>query len=130
MSVLSQSLRNGYDATRSFANRRLATMRAGTARGEARPSASVLVGAHHFGAQHRLVEAELTVEFVHRRGRGLQVDHRVDALGMLRDLVRQPALAPDVDLVHSSAILSDDVQKGLQGRGYSALVESGVENDH
>src|ERR1700744_2984144 len=105
-------------------------MRAGTARGGAGASSSVLVGAHHFCAQHRLVQAELTVELGHRRGRGLEIDHRVDALGMLRDLVRQPALAPDVDLLNRSAILPDDVEKGLQGRSYSALVESGVENDH
>ena len=32
----------------------------------------VLVGAHHLGPQHRLVQAELTVELGHRRGRGLE----------------------------------------------------------
>src|SRR6185437_17024326 len=52
------------------------------------------------------------------------------ALGLLGDLVRQPALAPDVDLVDTAAVLADDVEKCLQRRSYGALVESGVENDH
>src|SRR6202034_2889963 len=37
---------------------------------------------------------------------------------------------PDVDLVHRSAVLADDVEKGLQRRSYGALVEGGVEDDH
>src|ERR1700758_3395996 len=90
----------------------------------------MLVGAHHLGAQHRLVEAELTVELGYRGRRGLQVDDDVNALGVLGDLVRQPALAPDVDLLDLSAVLADDVEERLQGRGHGAFVERGVKNDH
>ena len=85
----------------------------------------VLVGAQHLGPQHRLVQAELTVKLGHRGRIGLHVDDRVDALGMLGDLVRQPATAPDVDLVDGSAVLADDVEERLQRRGDGALVEVG-----
>src|SRR6202012_3923593 len=88
------------------------------------------VGAHHLGAQYRLVEAQLAVEFGHRRRLGLQVDDDVDAFGVLGDLVSQSALTPDVHLVDGSAVLADDVQKRLQGRSNSAFVERGVKNDH
>src|SRR6201997_5497900 len=91
---------------------------------------SVLVGAHHLGAQHRLVEAELTVELGYRRRLGLQVDDDVDAFGMLGDLVGQPPLTPDVDLFYGSAVLADDVEERLQRRGYGAFVERGGKNDH
>src|ERR1700746_1607055 len=96
----------------------------------ASPDLLVLVGAHHLGAQHRLVEAQLAVELGYRRRLGLQVDDDVDAFGVLGDLVSQPALTPDVDLVDGSAILADDVQERLQGRGHGAFVERGVKNDH
>src|SRR5262245_28733751 len=94
------------------------------------PFRLVLVGPQHLGPQHRLVQVELTVEFGHGRGLRLHIDDVVDALGMLGDLVRQPALAPDVDLVDTAAVLADDVEECLQRRSYGALVESGVENDH
>src|SRR4029077_18734576 len=58
------------------------------------------------------------------------VDHRVNALGMLGDLVRQAALTPDVDLVDAAAVLADNVEERLQRRSNSALVESGVKDDH
>src|ERR1700736_2169691 len=64
------------------------------------PTRLVLVGAQHLRPQHRLVEAELTVELGHRLRLGRDVDHRVDALGVLEDSVGQPAAASDVDLVH------------------------------
>ena len=95
--MLGASLRKRYDST---AVRRL-----------------VLVGPHHLGPQHGLVQAELTVELGHRGGLGLHVDDGVDALGVLEDLVRQPALAPDVDLVDRATVLADDVQERLQRRG-------------
>src|SRR5271166_2039249 len=90
----------------------------------------MLVGAHHLGAQHRLIETELTVELRHRRRGGLQVDDDVDAFGVLGNLVRQPALTPDVDLLDRSAVLADDVEERLQRRGNSAFVERGIKNDH
>jgi hypothetical protein len=74
----------------------------------------VLVGAHHLGAQHRLVEAQLAVELGYRGRLGLQIDDDVDAFGVLGDLIRQSALTPDVDLVDGSTILADDVEERLQ----------------
>src|SRR5690349_12230615 len=68
----------------------------------------VLVGPHHLGPQHGLVQVELTVQLGHRGGLGLDIDDGIDALGVLGDLVRQPATAPDVDLVDGTAILADD----------------------
>src|SRR5271163_245643 len=85
----------------------------------------VLVGAHHFGAQHRLVEAQLAVQLGYRRRRGLQVDNDVDAFSVLENLVSQPPPAPDVDLFHGPTILADDVEERLQGRGNGAFVERG-----
>src|SRR5262245_37012893 len=49
---------------------------------------------------------------------------------MLGDLVRQPAFAPDVDLLDRSAVLADDLEERLQGRGDGAFVEGGVKDDH
>src|SRR6185437_14967280 len=96
----------------------------------ARPRLLVLVGAHHLGAQHRLVEAQLAVELGHRRRLGFQVDHNVDAFGVLGDLVSQPALTPDVDLVYAPAVLADDIEERLQRRSNGTFVERGVKNDH
>src|SRR5215212_5042707 len=93
-------------------------------------SGLVLVGPQHLGPQHGFVQVELTVELGHRRGLGLHIDDGVDALGMLGDFVRQPALAPDIDLVDGAAVLADDVQERLQRRADGALVKGGVEDDH
>src|SRR6201998_3454406 len=90
----------------------------------------MLVGAHHLGAQHRLVKAELTVELGYRRRLRLRVEDDVDAFGMLGDLVGQPPLTPDVDLFDGSAVLADDVEERLQRRSNGAFVERGVKNDH
>src|SRR5215212_9491089 len=59
----------------------------------------VLVGPHNLGPQHGLVQVELAIQLGHRGGLGLHIDDGVDALGVLGDLVCQPATAPDVDLV-------------------------------
>src|ERR1700742_1927557 len=90
----------------------------------------VLVGAHHLGAQHRLVEAQLTVELGHRGRFRLEVDDYVDAFGVLGDLVGQPALTPDVHLVDASAVFPDNVEERLQGWSNGAFVKCGVKNDH
>src|SRR2546429_573182 len=127
MSVLSPSVRKGSDAMRSFANKSMPEPDRGTA---CIAITLVLVGPHHLSPQHRLIQAELTVELGHRRGRGLEIDNGVDALGMLRDFVRQPASTPDINLLNRSAILADYVEKSLQRRRYGALVQSGIENDH
>src|SRR4051812_30901535 len=50
------------------------------------PGASARLGTDDLGAQDRLVESELPVEFGHGLRRRLQVDDRVDSLGLLVDL--------------------------------------------
>src|SRR6476659_4599655 len=70
----------------------------------ARRLAAQLVGAQHLGAQDGLVEVELAVELLDRVRVGGQVDDGVDALGLLGDLEREPATAPDVDLLHGAAV--------------------------
>jgi hypothetical protein len=57
----------------------------------------VVLGPRDLGPQDGLVEVELPVEFLHHGGLGGHVDHRVDALWLLLDLVGETALAPDVD---------------------------------
>src|SRR6188472_3085285 len=74
----------------------------------------VLVGPKHLGPQHGLVQAELTVQLGHRGRVGLHVDHRVNALGMLGDLVCRLLLEKKNDLVDTFAVLADDVEEGLQ----------------
>src|SRR4051795_4649003 len=69
------------------------------------PAISVRPGTDQLGAQHRLVEAELAVQLlgdIRRRG---HVDHGVDALGLLLDVVGQPAAAPDVDVLDGATTL-------------------------
>jgi hypothetical protein len=90
----------------------------------------VLVGPHHLGPQHGLVQVELTIQLGHHGRFGLHIDDGIDALGVLGDLVSQPALAPDVDLLDGAAALADDIEERLQRRCNSALVKSGVEDDH
>src|ERR1044072_2216743 len=80
--------------------------------------------------QHRLLEAELAVQLLHRVRIRVHVEHRVDALGVLLDLQRTPTLAPPLDLLHVPARSADDVEEGVQRRLDGALVESGVEDDH
>src|SRR5690606_10203628 len=58
---------------------------------------SVGVPAQQLGPQHGLVEAQLTVELLGDVGGRRDVDDGVDPLGPLVDVVRQAALAPDVD---------------------------------
>src|SRR4051812_35287925 len=82
------------------------------------------------GPQHRLVQVELTVELLDDLRRGLEVDDRVDTLGLLVDLVGETTAAPGVDLLHAAAAVADDGQEGLDQRGDSALLEIGVENEH
>ena len=84
----------------------------------------------HLGPQHRLVQVQLAVELDHRGGLGAEVDDGVDAFGLLVDLERQPATAPDVDLLHRAAVLLDDGEEGVEGRSDGPLVELGVEDDH
>src|SRR4029450_5286272 len=55
--------------------------------------------AQQLGPQHRLVESELAVELLGRGGLRGHVDDRVDALGLLLDLVCQPTAGPDVGVV-------------------------------
>ena len=96
LSALRASAHRGRCALDSSRRRAYGTAPTRTGR---RASGLVLVGPHHLGPQHGLVQAELTIQLGHRGRLGLHVDDGVDALGMLGDLVGQPAPAPDVDLV-------------------------------
>jgi len=88
------------------------------------------LGTQQLGAQNGLVEAELAVELLGDLGRGGHVHDGVEALGLLLDVVGQPALAPDVDLVHGAPVAGDDLQQLLERRVGGALVRLGVEDDH
>src|SRR5689334_10367045 len=91
---------------------------------------SVSVGTHDLRAQDRLVQRELAVELLDRRGLGRQVDDGVDALGVLLDLVRHPATTPHVDGLDRAAVLADHVEVLVERRLDGALVETRVEDDH
>src|SRR6476620_4464227 len=91
---------------------------------------SVGLGAEDLGPEDRLVQVHLAVELLDDRRLGLQVDDRVDALGLLLDLVRETTTAPGVDLLDLSVALTDDGEEVLDQRGDSALLEIGVEDDH
>src|SRR5665811_75847 len=91
---------------------------------------SASVGTQDLGAQHCLVEAQLAVELLCGvRARG-EVDHRVDALGLLLDLEGEPSSAPDVDLVDTPAGGGDHRQVLVEGRGDGALLDLGIKDDH
>src|SRR5690606_5589262 len=57
--------------------------------GERAEPRSVDLGADDLGTQDRLAQVELPVELLDRGGLGRQIDHRVDAFGLLLDVVRQ-----------------------------------------
>lgn len=82
------------------------------------------------GPEDRLVQVHLAVELLDDRRLGLQIDDRVDALGLLLDLVSETTTAPGVDLLNLSVALTDDGEEVLDQRGDSALLEIGVEDDH
>src|SRR5699024_12160636 len=79
---------------------------------------------------HRLVEVELAVELLDGVRLGGQLDHDVDAFGLLVDLVSEAPLTPDVQLVDLAAGTAHDVQQSLHGRGNGALIQARVEDDH
>src|SRR5579859_6192292 len=91
---------------------------------------SVVVGPRDLGPQDGLVEVELAVQLLHGGGLGGQVDDRIDALGLLLDLVGETALAPDVDLLDLAAVAGHDLQELVERRLNGALLEVGVEDDH
>lgn len=81
-------------------------------------------------SENRLVQVHLSVKLLDDRRLGLKVDDRVDALGLLLDLVSETTTAPGVDLLDLSVALTDDGEEVLDQRGDSALLEIGVEDDH
>src|SRR6476469_4385866 len=89
-----------------------------------------LVRTQDLGEQHGLVEVELAVELLDGGRLGLEVDDGVDAFGLLRDLERHPATAPDVDLLDAAAVVLHDGQELVEGRSDGALLDVGVEDDH
>jgi hypothetical protein len=88
------------------------------------------LGSHDLRAQDRLVEVELAVQLLHDGRLGVQVDDGVDALDLLVDLEREPATAPDVDLLDGPAAVADDVEERLEGGSDGPLLQVGVEDDH
>src|SRR5262249_9144398 len=93
-------------------------------------TSSADVRANDLGTQYRLVESQLTIQLGHGRGRRLQVDDSVDALGLLIDLVRQAPAAPDVELLHRATRGPDHVQVRVERRGDGALLEIRIEDHH
>src|SRR3954454_13697469 len=83
------------------------------------------VGAQDLGPEHGLVQAQLTVQLLGRGRLGVEVDDRVDALGLLLDVVGQTATTPDVDLVDRAAVRLDDGQVLVERRGDGALLDLG-----
>src|SRR3954452_20620205 len=88
------------------------------------------VGAQDLGPQDDLVEAELAVGLLGGRGRRVEVDEGVDALGLLLDVVGEPTTTPDVDLVDSPTVGLDDRQVLVERRSNGALFDLGVKDDH
>src|SRR3954451_20595550 len=91
---------------------------------------SVRVRPDDLGPEHGLVQRELAVELLDGVGLGVEVDHRVDALLVLLDLVCHAATSPDVDGLDGAAVLADDVEVLVERGLDSALFETGVEDDH
>ena len=88
------------------------------------------LGTEDLGPEDRLVQVHLAVELLDDRRLGLQVDDRVDALGLLLDLVRETTTAPGVDLLDLAVALTDDGEEVLDQGGDTALLQIGVEDDH
>src|SRR4051812_44569592 len=88
------------------------------------------VRSDELGAQHGLVEVELTVQLLDRGGLGRHVEHGVNALDLVVDLVGQPAAAPDVDVLHGAAALADDSEELVERGSDGAFLEIRIEDDH
>src|SRR5690242_17463553 len=88
------------------------------------------LGPDDLGTQDGLVEPQLTVQLGDGLGGRLKVDDGVDALGLLVDLEREPATAPDVELLHRATRGPDHVQVLVERRGDGALLERGIEDHH
>src|SRR6185436_18055172 len=91
---------------------------------------SVDLGTSHLGAQHGLVEVELAVELLDGVRLGRERDNGVDALGVLGDLVGEPATSPDVHGLDVAAVLADDVEVLVERRLDGPLFEARLEDDH
>src|ERR1700728_4515537 len=91
---------------------------------------SAVLGPQDLGAQHALVEVELTVELLDGRRLGVQVDDGVDAFRLLVDRVGEATLPPDVELADLAAVIGHDLEKPLERRLDRALLEVRVEDDH
>src|SRR5664279_5126072 len=87
------------------------------------------VGSGDLGAEHGLVQVQLTIQLGHHGGRARHLDDGVNPLGVLPDLERKTALAPDVDVLDGSAALADHVEERVDRRRDRALVEVGIEDE-
>src|SRR3954467_5025407 len=88
------------------------------------------LGPDDLGAQHGLVESQLTVQLGHGLRRSLEVDDGVDTLGLLVDLVREAPAAPHVELLHRATRRPNHVEIRLERGGYGAFLETAVEDHH
>src|SRR5260221_8893927 len=84
----------------------------------------------YLGPQHCLVQVQLAVKLLHGVRLGYQVDDRVDALGLLVDLVGEPPAAPNVDLVDCSPSRRDYLEELVKRWLDGALFKRGIEDDH
>src|SRR6056297_2743144 len=86
--------------------------------------------ASDLGANDRLVEVQLAIEFGNRfRGR-VQVEHHVDAFTLVVDLVSHPTTTPNVHVIDGAAVATDDVEERLQAGLDRLFFQIGVEDDH
>src|SRR5690606_1060792 len=69
-------------------------------------------------------------ELGHGFGLALDVEHRVDALALLVDLVRELAAAPDVDLLDRATGFTYDPEILLEAWGDGALLGLRVQDHH
>src|ERR1051326_5928292 len=90
----------------------------------------VVFGPRDLGPQDALVQVELPVEFLHDGGLGGEVHDRVDAFGLLLDLVGEAALAPDVGLLDLAAAVGHDLEELVERRLHGTFLEVGIEDDH
>src|SRR3954469_15116751 len=81
------------------------------------------VRADELGAQHGLVEVELAVELLDGRRLGGDVEDGVDAFDLLVYLEGKATAAPDVDLLHAAAALTDDAEELVERGCDGALFE-------
>src|SRR3989449_10587971 len=82
-----------------------------------------------YQAQPVLVEAHLTLEFLHHGGLGRNLEDRVRAFPLLLDVVREPALSPVIDFGDLGAERRELRAELLQHRGHFLIGRTRID-DH